>query len=270
MLRIAFNMWSQFNSVEQSLLNQLECPVCMEYMRPPITLCANGHNICNTCKQKLPHCPTCRQQFLNTRNVALEKVATDVKYPCTYRKYGCSEIYSFDLIGGHLEKCQFIPQPCPVNKLEFGTCTWSGIWSSMSSHLSQAHTNVRMDYLSQIFFGHYHIQIRGFTPARKRCQFIFTRFSVFYSRSEIKNGIFYSVMQYIGPPAKAVKYGYRLKFVNKEGTEDLAVSHRVRCLDDDLSEVHNSGNCVKLYPEQFNRFANERSELAFWLEIFYL
>jgi len=24
---------------------------------------------------------------------------------------------------------------------------------------------------------------------------------------------------------------------------------------------------VKLYPEQFNRFANERSELAFWMKI---
>ena len=48
LLRGASNMQSQFNSVEQIVLRQLECPVCMEYMRPPITLCANGHNICNT------------------------------------------------------------------------------------------------------------------------------------------------------------------------------------------------------------------------------
>ena len=69
-LRVAFNMQSQNTTVERILLNQLECRVCMEYMRPPIILCANGHNICNICKQKVPHCPICKQQFLNTRNIA--------------------------------------------------------------------------------------------------------------------------------------------------------------------------------------------------------
>jgi len=97
--RGASNMQSQFTSVEQILLSQLECPVCMEYMRLPIILCANGQNICNICKPKVRHCATCRQQFLNTRNVALEKVAIELKYPCTYRNYECGEIYSFDLIG---------------------------------------------------------------------------------------------------------------------------------------------------------------------------
>ena len=263
MFRFASIMRYQFTSMEQSLLNQLECPVCMEYMRPPITLCANGHNICNTCKQKVPHCPTCRQQFLNTRNVALEKVATDVNYPCTYRKYGCREIYKLDLIDGHQEECQYIPQPCPVNKLDLGTCTWTGISRRIMSHLRQAHTTVRMNSLSFGFIGSYPIQISGVTPARKHYQFIFAHFAVFYSRSEIKDGIFYSVMQYVGLPANAVKYRYRLKFVNKEGTVDLAVCLPTRSLDDDLSEIHNSGNCVKLYPEQFNFFANEGSELTF-------
>jgi len=56
------------------------------------TVC-NICNICNVCRPKVPHCPTCRQQFLNTRNVALEKLARQVKSPCTYRKYGCTELY---------------------------------------------------------------------------------------------------------------------------------------------------------------------------------
>ena len=45
------------------------------------------------------------------------------------------------------------------------------------------------------------------------------------------------------------------------------MSFLARSLDEDLSEIHNSGNCVKLYPEQFNRFANEGSELAFSMSI---
>jgi dolichyl-phosphate-mannose--protein O-mannosyl transferase len=38
-LRGVSNMQSQCTSVEQSLLNQLERPLCMQYMRLPITLC---------------------------------------------------------------------------------------------------------------------------------------------------------------------------------------------------------------------------------------
>ena len=274
-------MDSQFTSVEQSLLSQLECPVCVEYMKPPIMLCANGHNICNTCKQKLSHCPTCRQQFLNTRNVALEALATEVKYPCTYRDYGCREIYKLDLIGGHQQKCQYIPQPCPVNKLDIGTCTWTGISSSMMSHVKQAHNNVFMDnyghgtHISRspfaIGYASYGncspCQISGVTPATKHCKLLFAYGDVFYSHSEIKNGIFYYVLQYIGPAAEAAKYRYKLQFYNEEHKESLAVTLLARSWDEDLSEVHNSGNCVKLYPEQFNRFANERSELAFSMEI---
>jgi E3 ubiquitin-protein ligase SIAH1 len=261
-------MQSQFSSVEQSLYSQLECPVCMEYMRPPIVLCANGHNICDTCKQKVPHCPTCRQQFLNTRNVALEKVAAELKYPCMYRDYGCREMYKLDLIGGHKEKCQFIPQPCPVSKLNIGTCSWLGIRSKINSHLKQAHNNVCVDYHGHSSCGNRNpIQITGVTPATKHCKFIFAYNGVFYSRSEIKNGIFYSALQYIDPAADAAKYKYKLEFFNTERTESLAVTLLARSLDEDLSEVHNSGNCVKLYPEQFNRFVKGRNELAFSMDI---
>ena len=268
----------------------------MEYMRPPIILCANGHNICNVCKPKVPHCPTCRQQFLDTRNVALEELAAEVKYPCAHRKYGCWEIYSFDLIGGHQEKCQYIPQPCPVNKLNLGTCTWLGISSKINSHLKQTHNNVCIDCEGVDLYGNRSryvvsnvtpatqycgfqinvftpatkyctFQISGVTPATKYCKLILYGNNVLYSCSEIKNGIFYSVLQYIGPAADAAKYQYKLQFFNKERKESLAVSLLARSFDEDLSEVHNSRNCVKLYPDQFSCFANEGSELVFSMEI---
>jgi len=224
--------------------------------------------------------------------VALEKVATELKYPCTYRHYGCRETYKLDLIGGHQEKCQFVPQPCPINKLDLGNCNWLGISSKINSHLKQAHNNICMDYHGDGSYGSCgpnrssrlfvtpvvsrgqgsnenrgRFQISGITPATKHCKLIFAYDVVFCSRSEIKNGVFYSVLQYIGPAADAVMYQYKLKFFNKERTEVLAVKLLARSLDEDLSEIRHSGNCVKLYPEQFNRFANEGSELAFWMEI---
>ncbi|KAJ4432539.1 hypothetical protein ANN_21162 [Periplaneta americana] len=48
------------DTLAQELLQGLECPVCFDYMVPPITLCENGHNICKICKPKLFECPTCK------------------------------------------------------------------------------------------------------------------------------------------------------------------------------------------------------------------
>ena len=111
------------------------------------------------------------------------------------------------------------------------------------------------------------IPIRGVTPDTKSCKFILANNVVFCSRSEIKNGVFYSVLQYIGPAENAAKHRYRVEIFNKERTEILAVTRVARSLGEDLSEIHNSGNCVKLYPDQYNRFSNEGSELAFSMEI---
>jgi hypothetical protein len=202
-----------------------------------------------------------------------------------YRNYGCGETYKLDLIGGHQGKCQYIPQPCPVNKLNIGTCTWTGISSKINPHLKQAHSDVFMEYyghdthinrrrfMTSVYHGHVShgncgpFQISGVSPATKHCKLISAYNVAFCSRSEIKNGIFYYVLQYIGPAAEAAKYQYKLQFFNKDRTENLAVSLLSRSWDEDLSEVYNSGNCVKLYPEQFSRFANEKSELEFSMEI---
>jgi hypothetical protein len=60
--------------LNQGLIALLECPVCMEYMGPPIHQCRRGHLVCAACKPKLPSCPTCRSRFTESRNLAMEKV----------------------------------------------------------------------------------------------------------------------------------------------------------------------------------------------------
>jgi len=257
-------MQSQLTSVEDFLISELKCPVCMEYMRPPIMLCENGHSICNICRPKVPHCPNCGHQFLNTRNVALEKLATEAKYPCVYRKYGCRKIYSFYGIFKHQEKCKYISKPCPINELNIGHCIWTGIKSSMRSHLKGAHPNMCMEYYG---LGQASFTIRGVTPNTKNYKFILAHNDVFCICSEIKNGLLYSVLQYFGPAEKAANHRYKVEFFNKERTEIISVTRLARSWGEDLSEVYNSGNCVKLYPEQYNLFANEGSEMALSMEI---
>jgi hypothetical protein len=135
--------------------------------------------------------------------------------------------------------------------------------------MMEAHRDVFMDcnvqgsryYNSQIF------RISGVTPTTKHCKLISAYSNVFCSRSEIKNGIFYSVLQYIGPAAGAAKYKYRVEFGNENHGGDLAVTLLARSLNEDLNEIHNSGNCVIFHPEQYNRFENDWIGLTFLLYI---
>ena len=45
----------------------LECPVCLEQLRPPIFQCVNGHLVCQKCLVRIEtstrKCPTCRMAF---------------------------------------------------------------------------------------------------------------------------------------------------------------------------------------------------------------
>ena len=60
----------------------MECPVCLEEMKPPkkIFQCSNGHVICELCKNnpEVRSCPTCRVKFRGhnvVRNIVAEKLA---------------------------------------------------------------------------------------------------------------------------------------------------------------------------------------------------
>ena len=133
----------------------------------------------------------------------------------------------------------------------------------MLTHLKRTHTDVCVSISDRGSF-----LISGVTPATKYLKVFFIYRDVFYCCCEIQNGIFYCVLQYIGPAEDAAKFRYKVEeFFNKERTENLAVIRSARRLDEDLSEVHNSGNCVKLHPQQFNGFINENGELTFLMEI---
>lgn len=62
-------------------LQLLECPICKEYMTPPIYQCVTGHTICNSCKVKLGKCGTCDENVEKTRNFTLEELSKKVELP---------------------------------------------------------------------------------------------------------------------------------------------------------------------------------------------
>lgn len=47
-------------TVSADLASLFECPVCFDYVLPPILQCQSGHLVCSNCRPKLTCCPTCR------------------------------------------------------------------------------------------------------------------------------------------------------------------------------------------------------------------
>ncbi|KAH9360537.1 hypothetical protein HPB48_016431 [Haemaphysalis longicornis] len=66
-----------------ALASLFVCPVCRDYMQPPIVQCFKGHIVCSACCRKLFQCPSCWGTLNGTiRNLAMENVASMVFFPC--------------------------------------------------------------------------------------------------------------------------------------------------------------------------------------------
>ncbi|KAL1439408.1 hypothetical protein MTO96_010227 [Rhipicephalus appendiculatus] len=75
---------------EDSMLSLFECPVCLDSALPPIEQCRNGHVVCSSCRENVDSCPVCKEELNNIRNLALEKLAEKVKFPCKFNPAGCT------------------------------------------------------------------------------------------------------------------------------------------------------------------------------------
>ena len=236
--------------------------MCLEYMRPPIPLCANGHKICGICRQKVNNCPNCREYFVDTRNLALEDLARQVMYPCKYRFYGCTEIFNHDQIAGHQVTCRYIPQVCPVAKLAIGKCSWTGSYDGVKGHLQENHLEVCCEYVGDEFkFIH---KLSNYT---KIFCFIFAYNEVFFSLFPGENDIFYTVLLYVGPSENAAKFKYKVEFVNKDDTEGVTVMHLTRSSNENLNDLYTSCKCGKLHYDVVDRLKDGEGNLKFKMEI---
>jgi hypothetical protein len=237
----------------------------MEYMMPPITMCVNGHNICNICKTKLNDCPTCGKQFLTTRNVGLETLARDMNFPCAYRKLGCNRVFAHDKLNEHTAICRYGKLKCPTDRLSSiweQKCGWTGKYNEVKNHLMEKHLEDCIDYgevESRSFHNH------G-TPAWFN-KYVFVYDEVFFRKFDDNNGIFYVDLQYIGPAENAAKYKYKVKFVNEDNTEGVTVMHLARSFDEECEKVFKLENCGTLQSDVVKRLKTPQGCLKFKLEI---
>lgn len=120
---------------QNTILAELECPSCREYMVEEIVICQNGHSTCKKCKDSTEtSCKICQQPFVVERNHTLEKVVAAFKYPC--KNPGCGKLLEAKNIFEHERFCEFGVYECA---LYFTGCNWSGKLSELIKHVKNKH-----------------------------------------------------------------------------------------------------------------------------------
>jgi len=81
----------------------------------------------------------CNICFAFFRNLAMEKVASTVMFPCRYQSSGCSLSLLHTDKTDHEETCEFRPYSCPCPG---ASCKWQGSLEQVMQHLMQAHKSI--------------------------------------------------------------------------------------------------------------------------------
>ncbi|KAG0608225.1 hypothetical protein M758_8G089200 [Ceratodon purpureus] len=114
-----------------------ECPLCNEFLTPPIHQCKNGHVACKDCCEKLKRkgCPTCRAKpFAHSRNLGLEKMIESLQSACVYAPYGCTKLVKLEKEKHVEDACDYRQFKCPVS-----VCSYTGPKREVPEHLRALH-----------------------------------------------------------------------------------------------------------------------------------
>ena len=219
--------------LDEDLLRELECPVCMEYMVPPIKFCMHGHNICSKCRERVHYCPTCRAEFSEIRNVALENIARSRKYPCANRQSGCLEFFSIEHIAEHHAGCVYGNIKCPFHVLK--TCFWNGLKNDLKEHAKAAHPT---NFFEDSFF--------RISTLEDYLVFTFCFDQLFSFYKHIKDGRLYGAVQLIDTSSEASKYKCEFTLRAENGIEQISNIFLVPGYSEDWETIFNSGKCLSL------------------------
>ncbi|CAB3365773.1 Hypothetical predicted protein [Cloeon dipterum] len=196
------------SSSNADLVSLFECPVCFDHVLPPIQQCQSGHLVCASCRPKLSCCPTCRGPLGNIRNLAMERVAMTVMFPCKYASMGCELTLSHTDKVEHEDSCDFRPYVCPCPG---AVCKWGGPLENVMAHLMSAHKSITTLQGEDIVFLATDINLPGAVDWVMMQSCFGHHFMLILEKQEKYEGHpqFFAVVQIIGSRKQAENFAYR-------------------------------------------------------------
>ncbi|CAH0699801.1 unnamed protein product [Spodoptera exigua] len=236
----------------QSLLRLLECPVCLEWMEPPMSQCRRGHLVCGRCRARLASCPVCRTAFSSVRNRAMEGVADMLRYPC---RHGCGREVRLRRRAPHEASCAARRYHCPA--------------PPCARHPPLAHHDLahhfQCKHLPILKIGGKHKFSMKVNSEQHDTWLIMALDEYFHLRVDVDIrtwGVIVYV-SYIGPKRKAKNYVYEVSVVGQHNSRSLAYKRATHSDLESSSLNVSRQDCFHLTLDQalnFLRFKNRHCE----------
>lgn len=135
------------------------CPICYEYLTPPVIRCLKDHNLCLTCFERMEimsggnRCPSCRVPIdKDNRNRFVEEQLEQLFVQCQWKSQGCSQKIPLSKRGKHEKTCEFRPGgiKCYYHIASGSSyCEWEGKPSNLWEHLKVTH---KCDVIEREYF----------------------------------------------------------------------------------------------------------------------
>lgn len=197
----------------------MECPVCIDYMVPPIYQCSTGHSICKNCLPKVRNsCPTCRDTIDQKQNYTLAKLIEYIVYPCKFHKKGCKFVNNSTKIEAHEANCDFGPLDCPLKTEE--ECPWNDLPSELVAHVENQHNEYILKYSKvEISF--------EFDEDKSEAYLIEYNDKLFKFCYKYSEEFFVWHMMLMGTLLESEQYKYQIEIVDTLGNKNVAISESV-------------------------------------------
>ncbi|XP_059469160.1 E3 ubiquitin-protein ligase Siah1-like isoform X2 [Neocloeon triangulifer] len=235
------------------LVSLFECPVCFDHVLPPIQQCQSGHLVCASCRPKLSCCPTCRGPLGNIRNLAMERVAMTVMFPCKYASMGCESTLSHTDKVEHEDSCDFRPYVCPCPG---AVCKWGGPLENVMAHLMSAHKSITTLQGEDIVFLATDINLPGAVDWVMMQSCFGHHFMLILEKQEKYEGHpqFFAVVQIIGSRKQAENFAYRLELNGMR--RRLTYEATPRSIHEGVSTAIHNSDCLVFDPSIAQLFSD--------------
>ncbi|PSN29259.1 hypothetical protein C0J52_27660 [Blattella germanica] len=257
------------DSFQEVLLTQIECPICLQYMTPPIKQCSNGHNICKDCRHKIKLCPVCRGNLADIRNLTAESMSRLITHPCVNKKFGCTGHFLLDFKEKHEKTCLFRSIVCPNSH-----CQKEGTCLEIQEHFKNDHLGFDEKAKDGKYKKTFEL-ISSYDPEIGYFKYGAVReFGEVFFASMVKNGCNFDYIGhfYLGEEEEARKFGYKITLTSQDGNETMSSYRLCRSY---LSLDKNSYTGNNYYEETYSTFpkyfvdkcSDSNNELTYDFEI---